>query len=642
MYETTRELGRGGEGAVFEVAVFNNLVVKVYNDPPGPVLISKLKDMLTLKSPSIENYAAWPVDIVSDNNGKIVGFAMRKLTGFVPLHMVFSPMDRKKLFPDKGYNFLVHIARNVATAFHHLHNTGLVAGDVNEGNILINNNGMVAFIDCDSFQVKSSNGYHFCEVGVPRYTPPELLRLQSFGQVVRTSNTDAFSMAVLIFQLLMMGRHPFAGVNKSSADIDEETAIRQHYYAYNTVRKTPLQPPPDALKMAGFPQQVIELFNRSFLEEDNRPATAEWIQALDTLLATMVTCEKSGLHVYAETMQQCPWCQFRQKKGILYFLDEDNSNIGWTIDDLDDFINGFKPDDFEIRPWVGNLAFLHLKPHSMPAAIIRAQRIKRWVAVTTPILTLVLGFVQDGTDSIYSKLGVPVLLFFIFNKVLSLMVPFRKAIRDTEERHMRQKEQLDKLLHEYNESAEIIGYRRKLEQLKEQIKHYGSLQSEYNARKTIIEEEYYNRSLDEYLTAFPLANYEIPAIGNVRKTALLNAGIVTAADITKMVTVKVPGIGTKNYHVLLDWRRGLSGGFVYRPDVDGIQRSIEKLRNEMHDKKLKKGSSIRRDYQALNYMKININNRAAMLDASIKTQAMRTDQEAVNLKALMKERTKWF
>lgn len=133
---------------------------------------------------------------------------MKKLVAFVPLHMLFSPMDRKKVFPDKGYNFLIHVARNLATAFHQVHQLGIIAGDVNEANVLVSKTGMVALIDCDSFQIKNGNRYHFCEVGIPRYTPPELLERGSFDQVVRTENTDSFSLATLIFQLLFLGRAP--------------------------------------------------------------------------------------------------------------------------------------------------------------------------------------------------------------------------------------------------------------------------------------------------------------------------------------------------------------------------------------------------------------------------------------------------
>jgi DNA-binding helix-hairpin-helix protein with protein kinase domain len=154
---------------VYEVYIRPGL--KKYIEPLTEDKIAKLKHMIAMRNAGIEAYAAWPVDLVLDDKNGVCGFVMRKLSGYVPLHMIFSPMDRKKMFPDKGYNFLVHIARNLATAFYKLHEAGLVVGDVNEGNILINASGLVVFIDCDSFQVAGNDTWYYCEVGVPRYTP---------------------------------------------------------------------------------------------------------------------------------------------------------------------------------------------------------------------------------------------------------------------------------------------------------------------------------------------------------------------------------------------------------------------------------------------------------------------------------------
>src|SRR5947208_1035462 len=184
-YTTTRLLGKGGEGTVYEISGQPDLVLKVYNDKLDAAKVRKLELMASFTHAKVKEYAAWPLDTVVDCKGNTVGFVMKKLVNYVPLHMLFSPMDRKKMFPDKGYNFLVHVAKNLASAFYSLHTAGLIIGYVNEGNVLVSNQGMIAFIDCDSFQVQDGNTYFYCEVGVPRYTPPELLEKSSFQNVIR-------------------------------------------------------------------------------------------------------------------------------------------------------------------------------------------------------------------------------------------------------------------------------------------------------------------------------------------------------------------------------------------------------------------------------------------------------------------------
>ena len=140
-YKTTRPLGKGGEGTVYEVSGEPDIVLKIYTDKLDAAKIRKLELMAAFTHAKVKEYAAWPLDTVKDRKGHTVGFVMRKLVNYVPLHMLFSPMDRKKMFPDKGYNFLVHVAKNLASAFYTLHAAGLIIGDVNEGNILVNNQG---------------------------------------------------------------------------------------------------------------------------------------------------------------------------------------------------------------------------------------------------------------------------------------------------------------------------------------------------------------------------------------------------------------------------------------------------------------------------------------------------------------------
>jgi DNA-binding helix-hairpin-helix protein with protein kinase domain len=88
-----------------------------------------------------------------------------------------------------------------------------VVGDLNESNVLVARSTLVTLIDTDSFQVQvpgraGTPHIHFCEVGKPEYLPPEL-QSADLRKTVRVPEHDRFALAVLIFQLLMDGNHPF-------------------------------------------------------------------------------------------------------------------------------------------------------------------------------------------------------------------------------------------------------------------------------------------------------------------------------------------------------------------------------------------------------------------------------------------------
>ncbi len=605
-YLTGAEIGRGGEGTVYSVQGNNDIVIKRYNEAIGVLHVQKLERMVAMGNVGIDAYAAWPKDLVRDEQGQACGFVMRKLTGYVPLHMIFSPMDRKKLFPDKGYNFLVHVARNLCTAFYQLHQCGLVVGDVNEGNILISSTGMVSFIDCDSFQVQDGDQYFYCEVGVPRYTPPELLARQTFDQVVRTVNTDSFSMAVLVFQLLFLGRHPFAGKNKTAVDIDEETAIKMHEFAYSLEHKRKkLAPPKDSFDINNLTDELIALFHQAF-ERPIRPTPAEWVAALDAFLAGMVTCGVTKLHTYPGKMAACPWCYFRQTRGILYFLDDTYLKANSIAGDIDSFVQGFRLEQLALPKWDSIPAFPDLKP--APIGQYFKRRVQRSNLVRALSIVIYCGIV------VYLSFY---LLVFIAFVLIFLACSYDPQMKVEENRLLTEvdilKADLDRVTHELTKSREIQNYSAGLAELEALIADFKALPAEMDRLKKELEERLYNEQVQFFLSIFNIADFTIPLIGSAKKTALLDAGIRTAADISLLQTMKVPGIGAKLRAVLLDWQRQMQADFVYIPDANKLNEGMAQVSNQLAAIRLQRETVIRKSYQSITYLKLNITNRNQVL-----------------------------
>ncbi|RXK87295.1 protein kinase domain-containing protein [Filimonas effusa] len=625
-YTAGRVLGKGGEGIVYAITESDDQVLKIYNEAVPEQKVHKLAFMASINDLQLQSYAAWPIDIVSDSGGSVCGFVMRKLTGYVPMHMLFSPLDRKKLFPDKGYNFLVHVARNLAMAFTQLHAKGIVIGDVNEGNLLVNERGMVGMIDCDSFQMKEGERLYYCEVGVPRYTAPELYDTGSFATTVRTESSDSFAMAILIFQLLMLGRHPFAGKNLSSEDISEEKAIRSYMFAYSLKRDVGnyLAPPPDTLPVTMLGEVLVSYFHQSF-ESRDRVAVKQWAAALEQLLVSMKRCARSKVHSYPSVLSECPWCEIKDKRNILYFLDEQVLQADWSKD-IDHFVNGIKVEKLSFPPL-----------HPPPAITVEANPIDEryrhyntYQHVTTALLVLVTAIV-----AISYSMSFVLALFLV--RLIYLVLPWKKTLKEEGDRYLDRvgtaKSALESALREYYSPVYASSYSNACTRLKDLIEKYKRLSAVMLYEKQQVEERLYNLQLDVFLRQFLLEDHTIPGIAAKRKEALYRANIYSAADIKILQTQSIQGIGAKYTQELLLWCRQVSADFVYKPDASLLKQEQDKVQAEFDNNKKSLGVEIKGSYSQVLQFKANINARQKQLVAEIDTLYTAVAQAEADLDA---------
>ena len=315
-------LGIGGEGTVYNVTGDPNQVAKIYHQLPGPEQVAKLRTTIRLASPTILKVAAWPTEpLYLSPGGPVAGFLMPNIAGFRPIHQLYGTSDRKKYFPEASWDFLIYTAQRCAEVFKTIHTAGHVLGDVNESNVFVSSQGIVQLIDCDSFQVRDATGKVFrCEVGVEQFTPPEL-QGRSLAAIDRTENHDRFGLAVLIFQLLMMGRHPYAGVYAGPGDLLPGQAISSGRFAYSrSPATTQNKPPPSAPPIRLLDGLLFGLFERAFsLGTTPRPEPQEWDQALATLRRQLEKCSTDPRHIYPRPFGICPWCEFITRIGFHFF-----------------------------------------------------------------------------------------------------------------------------------------------------------------------------------------------------------------------------------------------------------------------------------------------------------------------------------
>ncbi len=313
-------LGAGGEARIYAVRPGEAYVAKIYHRTEAE-RAQKLRAMLA--NPPEDPLAAqgklsiaWPLDLLhtADAEARFAGYLMPRVTGAFPLFHCYNPGSRRRFYPTFDSLALHRVARNLAAAVHALHSRGYVIGDINESNVLVSDSALITLVDTDSFQVLDSRtGLTFrCPVGKPEYTPPELQN-RSFATTDRRPEHDQFGLAVLIFQLLMEGTHPFAGIYQGTDDPPPyEQRILAGHYPYGS-RSTPYRPVPTAPPLDTLHPGVRQLFTRCFEDGQTNPAARPeartWQRVLLEAEGALLACDLNPRHRYDSHLTECPWCE---------------------------------------------------------------------------------------------------------------------------------------------------------------------------------------------------------------------------------------------------------------------------------------------------------------------------------------------
>ena len=319
-------LGAGGEARIYAVLPGERYVAKIYHKAETG-RARKLAAMLA--NPPDDPLAAqgklsiaWPLDLLhtADAEAHFAGYLMPRVSEAPPLFHCYNPGSRRRFYPAFDYLALHRVARNLSAAVHALHSRGYVIGDVNESNILVSDSALITLVDTDSFQVLDARtGQTFrCPVGKPEYTPPELQNL-SFATTDRRPEHDRFGLAVLIFQLLMEGTHPFAGIYQGSDDPPPyEQRIRAGHYPHGS-GSAPYRPAPAALPLHTLHPAVRQLFTRCFEDGQGRPAVRPeartWQRVLLEAEESLLGCDVNPRHRYGSHLDSCPWCERTERLG---------------------------------------------------------------------------------------------------------------------------------------------------------------------------------------------------------------------------------------------------------------------------------------------------------------------------------------
>ncbi|HEY7422725.1 MAG TPA: hypothetical protein VH682_00560 [Gemmataceae bacterium] len=610
--------GRGGEGKVYEVVGLPSSVAKVYDDPPDARKEQKLRIMPALARPDLLTVAAWPTATLHKTpQGQVVGFLMPNMPG-KEIHELFGPTSRKQKFPTADWAFLIHTAKNCAIAFNVLHGAGHVMGDVNERNFHVCPKAMVYLLDCDSYQFIAGGQSFPCGVGTDLYTPPEL-QDQNLAGVVRTQNHDHFGLAVLIFQLLFVGRHPFCGRPLTRGELLPGKAIKEFRFAFSrAAAQLQIAPPPRAPLLDIVPAEVARLFERAFskysAQPSARPTAQDWIAGLNILQKQLRVCSKDAGHKFSAHLSQCCWCDLMQAGAPNYFISVTVYRAGTTIPTLT-FVLGAawaeiervpRPSAVYLRPSLP--ASSRIAPTALPAHIPwrvpprvvipreTLHKIVGWTAVGNACLLPVIGLAvvvvaaatsrsASGGSSGMLGLGafavIAALTFGLWWLVLELkhqsVVRGANSERDEILADMRcekdRRRQAYQKAHRDLEEAEnewvraAAWYEQSFDELKRRLQ---SLKNDYLSLKTQYEQEL--RDLEknkeaaqriQFLQTQFISDHDIPGIGPTREAVLRSNGIETAYDIQRERILEIDGFGPGLTGNLLAWKEQVSRSFRF-------------------------------------------------------------------------------
>ena len=309
-YLLGRELGRGGQGAVFAVDGARLAVKLLFGR--SPQLRERLRDQLAMVARlPLEGLAiARPVDQLRPPH---VGYVMELFTGMVPLRSLLQPPKgdasvTRWYLDGGGLGRRLRLLAHVAEAISALHGRGLIYTDLSPHNVFVSantDNQEVRLIDIDNLHAATTTG---CSVYTPRYGAPEVVRQKTSSP---STLADAYAFAVLAFETLAVA-HPLLGdeVQDGEPTLEEKALAGELPWIDS--------PDDDSNRStSGIPREVVLsprlqqdfqiAFGSGLSNPEARPGMATWAEHLHRAADRTIVCPSCSGSYYVNR-DACPWC----------------------------------------------------------------------------------------------------------------------------------------------------------------------------------------------------------------------------------------------------------------------------------------------------------------------------------------------
>ena len=297
-----RFLGGGGQGEVYEAKLQGASVALKWYFPHMATEVQRLslEDLIGRGSP--DPRFLWPMELTSDSQVAGFGYVMPlRGSDFRSINDMMREDDDPRLTVPTFRN-KVTVGYQLADSFYQLHAVGLCYRDISFGNVFFHpETGEILICDNDNVAVnrQADGGV----LGTQKFMAPEIVR----GEAHPSVDTDLYSLAVLLFYLLLVG-HPLEGLRETAIKCFDIPAAKKLYgteplFVFDTQDKSNRPDPTVHQNALTFwkiiPKRCRDLFTRSFTDglrdaSHGRVRETQWRALMIELRDMIVQCNKCG------------------------------------------------------------------------------------------------------------------------------------------------------------------------------------------------------------------------------------------------------------------------------------------------------------------------------------------------------------
>ncbi|HYQ93021.1 MAG TPA: serine/threonine protein kinase, partial [Candidatus Competibacteraceae bacterium] len=290
-------LGGGGQGEVYRATLDGAPVALKWYFPAQATAQQQRNLQLLIAKGAPTARFLWPLALAVSPEANGFGYLM-------PLRepRYHSIVDLMKRRVEPSFRVLATAGLELVHSFLELHARGLCYQDISFGNVCFDpTSGEVLIGDNDNVGVDGETGGGV--LGTPRFIAPEVVR----GEAAPSTQTDLFSLAVLLFYMFMI-HHPLEGSKEAAIRCFDLPAMTRLYgtepvFIFDPVDESnrPLPGYHDNALVFWpiYPEFFRALFTRAFTEGIHDPLhgrvrESEWRAALAQLRDLIVYCARCG------------------------------------------------------------------------------------------------------------------------------------------------------------------------------------------------------------------------------------------------------------------------------------------------------------------------------------------------------------